>query len=252
MNKINAKLLDKKYFIFDIDGTLIDSMGMWNSIDQKVLLDIFGIEVSQMDIKILRDKALYSEQNIQGDIYMIYYNDLVNTYNLGVSAEEFMQLGSDLLINLSVNELDYKKGAGEFLLALKDLGKMIGVASTTTKAQYNIYEEFNQNMISKAPLKNLVNAAVLCEDVSKKKPDPEAYLLVMQKLGAKPDECLVFEDSFNGVIAAKNAGIEVCSVYDEWAENEQDLIDKIADYKVKSFDELMKILELDKEQSQPQ
>ena len=55
MNKINAKLLDKKYFIFDIDGTLVDSMGMWNLVDQKVLLDNFGIEVSQMDIKILRD-----------------------------------------------------------------------------------------------------------------------------------------------------------------------------------------------------
>ena len=53
-------------------------------------------------------------------------------------------------------------------------------------------------------------------------------------------------------MSAKNAGIEVCAVYDESAANEQDVIEKIADYKVESFDELIKILGLDKPQGQPQ
>ena len=153
---------------------------------------------------------------------------------------------------MSVNELDYKEGAADFLNALSMLGKKIGVATTTTKKQYSIYEELNQKMIKQAPLKKLVDAAVLCEDVTRKKPDPEAYLKVMQLLGAKPNECIVFEDSLNGVMAAKTAGIEVCSVYDESAKTEQDIISKIADYKVSSFAELVKMLGLDKDQNQPQ
>ena len=252
MKEITERLLDKKYFIFDIDGTLVDSMGMWNLVDQKVLLDNFGIEVSQMDIKMFRDSVLYNADNVHGDIYMIYYDELVKFFNLGITADDFRKLRHDLSNYLSINELDYKKGAADFLNVLKELGKKIGVATTTTTRQYNIYEEQNQKMIKQAPLKKLVNAAVLCEDVTRKKPDPEAYLLAMQKLGAKPEECIVFEDSLNGVMSAKNAGIEVCAVYDESAANEQDVIEKIADYKVESFEEIIKILGLDKPQGQPQ
>lgn len=168
MKEITSKLLDKKYFIFDIDGTLVDSMGMWNLVDQKVLFDNFGIEVSQMDIKIFRDSVLYNADNIHGDIYMIYYEELVKFFNLGITAEDFKKLRHDLSNYLSVNELDYKPGAADFLNLLYEFGKKIGVATTTTIIQYNIYEELNKKMIKKAPLKKLVAAVVLCEDVIRK------------------------------------------------------------------------------------
>lgn len=252
MKEINGKMLDKKYFIFDIDGTLVDSMGMWNLVDQKVLLDNFGIQVDPMDIKMFRDSVLYNTQNVHGDIYMIYYEELIKYFNLGITPEEFRKLRHDLSNYLSINELDFKPGADEFLNIIKQLGKKVGVATTTIKRQYDIYENQNKIMMKKAPLKRLVDATVLCEDVTRKKPDPEAYLLVMQKLGAKPEECIVFEDSLNGVISAKDAGIEVCVVYDDSAANEQDVIEKIADYKVESFYELIKALGHDKHQGQPE
>lgn len=245
MKQIYSGILDKKYFIFDIDGTLVDSMGMWNLVDQKVLLDNFGINVDPMEIKMFRDSVLYNSQNVHGDIYMIYYEELIKFFNLGITVDEFRKLRHDLSNYLSVYELDFKPGAGEFLNIIKQLGKKVGIATTTMKRQYDIYENQNQRMIKKAPLKKLVDAAVLCEDVTRKKPDPEAYLFVMQKLGAKLEECIVFEDSLNGVISAKDAGIEVCAVYDDSAANEQDLIAKIADYKVESFDELIKALKLE-------
>lgn len=252
MKKIDQKMLDKKYFIFDIDGTLVDSMPMWNLVDQKVLFENFGIQVDPMDIKVFRDSVLYNSQNVHGDIYMIYYEELIKYFNLGISAEEFRMLRHDLSNYLSINELDFKPGAAEFLNILKLFGKKIGIATTTIKRQYDIYENHNQKMIKQAPLKKLVEAKVLCEDVTRKKPDPEAYLKVMQLLHAKPEECIVFEDSLNGILAAKDAGIEVCAVFDESAANEQDVIDKIADYKVESFAELIKILGLEKIQNQPQ
>ena len=252
MKEITGKILDKKYFIFDIDGTLVDSMVMWNFIDQKVLFDNFGINVAAEDIKAFRDSILYDDRHVSGDIYAIYYEEFVKLFNLGITGKEFKKLRYELATYLSVNELDYKLGAADFLNAIAELGKKIGVATTTTRKQYSIYEDLNEKMIKQAPLKKLVDAVVLCEDVTRKKPDPEAYLKVMQMLGAKPEQCLVFEDSLNGIMAAKTAGIEVCSVYDDSARSEQDIIAKIADYKVESFAELVKILGLDKAQNQPQ
>ena len=252
MKKINESILNKKYFIFDVDGTLVDSMSMWNSVDQKILHDNFGIEISLMDIKMFRDSVIYDAKNVQGDIYMAYYEAIVKYFNLGVSAEEFNRLRAELSNYLSVNELDYKPGAAEFLKLAKKLGKKIGVATTGVKRQYDIYENKNQKMIKQASLKKLVDATVHCEDVTNKKPDPEAYFKIMEKLGAKPEECIVFEDSLNGVMAAKGAGLEVCSIYDDSAANEQDVIDKIADYKVESFYELIKSLGLESFENQPE
>ena len=252
MKEITNKILDKKYFIFDVDGTLIDSMSMWNMVDQKILYDNFGIRVSQFDIKVFRDSVIYNEQNVHGDIYMAYNEAIIKYFNLGITAQEFHDIRRELSRDFSINQLDYKPGAAKFLNILKLLGKKIGVATTGVKSQYYIYTNLNKKMIKQASLKNLVDASVHFEDVVRKKPDPEAYFKIMEKLGAKPEECIVFEDSLNGVIAAKDAGLEVCSVYDESAANEQDVIDKIADYKVDSFDEFINILGLDKVQNQPQ
>ncbi len=252
MKQITKDLLNKKYFIFDIDGTLIDSMGMWNLVDQMVILNQTGVEVPLMDIKIFRDSVLYDNQNMQGDIYQIYYAEAIKQFGVPLTVEEFAKQRSEMSSYLSINELDYKQGAGEFLLALKDLRKTLGVVSTTTTRQYEKYKNQNKKIREKAPLSQLMDAVILCEDVLRKKPDPEGYLKAISILGAKPEECVVFEDSFNGVLAAKNAGLEVVAVYDEFAANEQDLIEKITDYKVDTFSTLMNILGLNKPEHQVQ
>ena len=245
MKQINEKLLDKKYFIFDIDGTLVDSMSMWNLVDQIAIFNLTGREVSEEEIKTFRDSVLYHISNISGDIYTLFYASVIEQYGLGVTVEEYQNLRHDNADMLSVNAVDFKPGAGEFLQILKKLGKKIGIATTTTKPQLELYSERNKNMPQKANLNKIADAIVACEDVTLKKPHPEAYLKVVEKLGAKPHECIVFEDSINGVIAAKEAGLEVCAVYDKTAAAEQDLINKVVDFKIDSFDELIKVLGLE-------
>ena len=132
MKEITGKILDKKYFIFDIDGTLVDSMVMWNFIDQKVLFDNFGINVAAEDIKAFRDSILYDDRHVSGDIYAIYYEEFVKLFNLGITGKDFKRLRYNLATNLSVNELDFKDGAADFLNALSMLGKKIGVATNKT------------------------------------------------------------------------------------------------------------------------
>lgn len=245
MKHIDRSLLNKKYFIFDIDGTLVDSMSMWNLVDQIAIFELAGYQVSEDEIKALRDSVLYHADNIAGDIYKLFYATVIETYGLGVTVEEYQALRHDNADYLSINEVDFKPGAGEFLQIVKQLGKKIGIATTTTKRQLEIYSSQNKNMPRKASINKIADAVVACEDVINKKPSPEAYLKTIEKLGAKPEECIVFEDSINGVISAKEAGLEVCAVFDKTAAGEQDLIDKLADYKVYSFDELIKVLGLE-------
>lgn len=245
MKKITEKLLDKKYFIFDIDGTLVDSMGMWNLVDQTTIYNQTGIVVPVEDIKMLRDSVLYDPNNIGGSIYDIFYQEVINTFGLNMTFEQYGELRRELADYISINELDFKPGAGDFLQILKGLGKKIGITTTTTRRQFNIYSEQNKKMTSVAPMGKLANVIVTCEDVERKKPDPEAYLKTVKLLGAKPKECIVFEDSLSGAIAAKSAGLDVVSVYDESAKFEQDRLGMIVDYKIESFDELIKILGLE-------
>ena len=73
-----------------------------------------------------------------------------------------------------------------------------------------------------------------CE-VAKGKPAPDIYLAVAEKLQAEPSRCLVFEDIEMGIMAGKNAGMEVCAVEDEFSMNQIEAKKKLADYYIKDY-----------------
>ena len=91
MKEISEKLLDKKYFIFDIDGTLLDSMEMWSLADQMVIKNHLGVDVALNELKSFRDSVLYNLQNIHGDIYMIFYDEIIKLLGLDMTAEEYSE-----------------------------------------------------------------------------------------------------------------------------------------------------------------
>ena len=77
------------------------------------------------------------------------------------------------------------------------------------------------------------------EDAPAMKPDPAIYNMVLDTLKAKPEECLVFEDSLVGVEAAKNAGMDVVAVYDAFSREDAEAIRTISDRYVQHFGELL-------------
>ena len=250
MKQITEQLLDKKYFIFDIDGTLVDSMGMWNLVDQVTIFNKTGMTIPFEDIKTLRDSVLYADNNIDGNIYDLFYAEVIKQYGLDMTVDEYSKARHELADYISINELDFKPGAAKFLNILKFLGKKIGITTTTTNRQLGIYSEKNKKMNEQAQIRKIADAVVACEDVSRKKPDPEGYLKTVEKLGADKKDCIVFEDSLSGAISAKEAGLEVVAVYDESAENEQHFLEQIVDYKIESFEELIQILGLESRKEQ--
>ena len=83
------------------------------------------------------------------------------------------------------------------------------------------------------------------ETVKNKKPDPEVYFTIMNHFGVKPEDCLIFEDSFTGVLAANRAGIEVVNVYDKYSDVDRDKINEITDYSIQTYNEFIAKCEKD-------
>lgn len=119
-------------------------------------------------------------------------------------------------------------GAKEYVEALKKSGKTCGVVSSA--ATWMV-----ENILASLELENLFDLVITQEHVTKHKPDPEAYVLALEKLNASPDQTVVFEDSNAGVLAGKASGCDVIAIEHDF-NGKNDLSGAIAN--IQSYDEL--------------
>jgi HAD superfamily hydrolase (TIGR01509 family) len=109
--------------------------------------------------------------------------------------------------------LPLRPGVLRIMKEIMDAGLILGICTTSN--------ERAAHAIAYGMLKDIRFDFVLAGDVvSKKKPDPEIYNLALSKTGLQPDECLVIEDSRNGVLAAKAAGMHVVATTNHYTERE--------------------------------
>ena len=242
MKKISdLDIKSKKYIIFDLDGTLIDSIGVWNITDYKLIKKYSGVSVDLFEIQQFRDDFLNT--HVDHDIYLSFCDYLIRKYHFkGISKEELLQdrwrISSDIL----ENEMDYKEGVVPLINRLKELGHTLILATMTTDVQMDIYTKKNNKMVNQMNILDTFDYIIKKEDVSKKKPNPEIYLKVLDYFHANKEECLIFEDSYTGVLAAKNAGIDVVNIYDSYADIDRDKIRNITDYEINSYNEVLDYL----------
>lgn len=232
-------LTNKKLIIFDLDGTLIDSIGVWNKVDETIIERIRqdggnGVQNIQKE----RDEALSRYRDF-GNPYLEYYRFLKEKYSARESAEEISQMRKALAQKMIELEVDYKPNAPEVIKALHAGGFTLAIASTTRKMNMEIYRTVNRNILDKAPLDDYFSAIYTHEDAKNIKPDPEIHVRLMQEFGVLPSECLVFEDSLVGAMAAKNAGIPLCVVYDKHSDGDREKLDSLADYAINDFGEVL-------------
>ena len=110
-------------------------------------------------------------------------------------------------------KLPLRPGVKRMMQEANEAGLILGVCTTSN--------ERAAQAVAHGVLKDIDFAFVLAGDiVSKKKPDPEIYNLALEKSGLKPEECLVFEDSHNGVRAARAAGLNIVATTNGYTENE--------------------------------
>lgn len=243
MQRLDAlNLKGKRYIIFDMDGTLIDSIGVWNKTDQKLIEEYARVSNDLDSIQLERDAFLHSNQD--SDIYLAYCEHLIKKYDFSIhNAEELLRIRWDKSGEILEREIDFKPDVPELITKLKRLGFTLILATMTTQVQLDIYSKKNQKMIKQMDISKVFDFIIKKEDVKNKKPDPEIYNIIMKHYNARPNECLIFEDSYTGVLASKNAGIEVVNVYDKYADLDRNKINAITDYSILNYREFIDFLE---------
>ncbi|WP_196605096.1 HAD family hydrolase [Pectinatus haikarae] len=178
-----------KAFIFDMDGVIIDSEPMHNATlsemlkeynitaDEEYMFTLSGLNISAMYRKVKKEKGLL----IPADIF-------INEYN------------SRILSHVQTNKIEAINGIYKLLLDLKKHNVPTAVASSSPI-------EFIEANISRLNFNAYFQFLLSGNEVKHGKPAPDIYLTAAQRLDVLPQECIVLEDSHNGVTAAKSAGM---------------------------------------------
>lgn len=231
-------LKNKKVIIFDLDGTLIDSIGIWNEIDKNLIKTIGNGIIDDIDIGIQRDAKLKEYSKCE-DSYLEYCDFLKEKYNSKMSKEEIKKLRYEIAESYLKEKVDYKPNADTVLKYLKEKGFILAIASTTNDHTIEHYKKDNKNIMNKANLEDMFSVIYSKEAVKELKPNPEIHYKILNELNVKAEDCLIVEDSLIGVEAANNANIEVAVIYDKYSDNNRNEINKLSQYQFKDFGEML-------------
>ena len=233
---------NRKVIIFDWDGTLVDSIGMWNNTDEILVRKLAGDDNILVDnIGKIRGEILASSNS--KDIYLEYCDYLGKKYNSSLSREEILSLRRQISDEYVKTQIDYKPNTDTLLHLLKHKGYTLALATTTTNVQLNAYRNDNLNIKRKANIDDIFDVVLSKDDVNEKKPNPEVHNKILKILNVNKDECLIIEDSLIGVQAAVNAGIDVAVIYDKYSDENREQINKLSQYQFNNFDEIIKTLD---------
>jgi len=202
--------------IFDLDGTLVDSMWMWREIDVEYL--------SQFDIEVPSDL----QQAVEGMSFSETAQYFKERFNLPDPVEVIKMEWNKMAWDKYGNEVPLKKGVIEFLEELRSRGIKTGIATSNSK-------ELVEHVLKSLNITEYFDSVRTSCEAKKGKPAPDIYLLVANDLQVDPKDCLVFEDLALGIMAGKGAGMRVCTVFDPYSEDDRDRKRELADYYIDTY-----------------
>ena len=205
-----------KAVIFDLDGTLVDSMWIWEDIDIEFLAS-YGLEHPKSFQKDLNGMSFTETA--------MYFKE---RFLIPDSVEEIKRIWNTMAYDKYANEVPLKNGVLEFVKTLKSKGIKMGIASSNSI-------ELVSTVIKRFGLETYFDTINTSCEVPKGKPAPDIYLLAAKMLKVKPEECLVFEDVMQGILAAKSANMKVCAVDDAYSVDTLEEKAAVADYYIRDF-----------------
>lgn len=218
------QLKNKKAVIFDMDGTLIDSMWVWKAIDLE-FLGQHGIELDEQ-----QQRAL--QHQIEGRNFYETACLFKECFALQEDVLTIMNIWNEMAFDKYANDIVLKKGVREFLEYLSDNHIKMGIATSNSR-------KLTMVCLRALGIEHFFEVVATAEEVHCGKPNPDIYLYAARELYVNPSECLVFEDVPMGILAGKNAGMAVCAVDDSFSAH---LIEKkrtLADYFIEDFSALL-------------
>ncbi|KAB0303679.1 HAD family phosphatase [Vibrio fortis] len=213
---MEATLKDYKVYLFDMDGTLVNSEPLKGK----------ALAMACADYGSIVDHNIYKD--VMGESWQVVTGHFFHHAQISPELTEFNRYFRAHYEELLRVSLELNSGAKEYVEALKKSGKTCGVVSSA--ATWMV-----ENILASLELENLFDLVITQEHVTKHKPDPEAYVLALEKLNASPDQTVVFEDSNAGVLAGKASGCDVIAIEHDF-NGKNDLSGAIAN--IQSYDEL--------------
>lgn len=209
-----------KAVIFDVDGTLIDSMWIWR----------------QVDIEFLGKRGIPLPEKLQIEIEGMSYSETAiyfkARFDLPESLDEIKEEWRLMAEDYYKRHIKLKSGAKDFLKLLYEKEITIGIATSNSR-------ELVDYMLTNHEIRQYFSSIRTSCEVDKGKPHPDVFLKVAEDMGIEPCHCLVFEDTVSGVMAAKSAGMKVFAMADEVSEESKDKLIEMTEGYIHSFDEVM-------------
>ena len=206
--------------LFDLDGTLVDSMWMWHAIDIEYL-NRFGLTPP--------DDLSEAIEGMSYDETAVYFK---RRFNIEDSLDKIKADWKEMSREMYCTKIQLKAGVRHFLDYLKNKNIKMSICTSNS---YTLAEELLKSLDIYKYFDTIVTAGM----VGLGKPNPDVYLEAARLLEIPIEKCIVFEDVVQGIMAGKNAGMKVVAVFDEASKNTTDKKKELADYYVESIDEFI-------------
>lgn len=214
------RLKQQKGYLFDLDGTLLDSMGVWEQIDVDFL--------TRRNIPVPEDYA----QAIAPMGFRRAAEYTIARFGFSQSPEEIMEEWHRMAVEQYAHHLSLKPGAKEYLEELKQQSKPLAVVTAS-------YPELYQPALERGGVLDLFDTIVTVNQVPRGKGFPDIYLEAAKRIQVPPQQCAVFEDITQGIQGAKAADCLAVAVYDSANRGQWDQTKALADLSIRSFEELL-------------
>ena len=200
--------MDKQFAIFDMDGTLIDSMVFWKHLASEYLHSK-GVRQIPEDLP-ERIKPMTMSESAS-----------LFKREFGLTGDPEAEMNAMMEAHYR-NDIPLKPGVKEYLQMLRRRGVRMCVASATA-------EHLMEACLKRLGVRDCFEFLLSCEAVGAGKRSPLVYHACAERLGATPQEIAVYEDALYAVQTAKAAGYHVVGVYDDSAAKNREVIEEIAD-----------------------
>ncbi len=211
--------MDKKFAIFDMDGTLVDSMGYWNRLAEEFLarrgFPPLSPELQEESIALTMEGTA---------------NLFIRTYHMTDTPEQICAEVNGLMERHYRADVPLKPGAAAFLERMKQAGFQMCIASSTNPVLIDI-------CLRRLGVRDYFEFLLSCEEVGEGKNRPTVYLEAARRLGGTPENTVIFEDILVAAQTAKQAGFSLGVIYDINSDAEQEQLKALADCHFNRWDD---------------